>query len=359
MKPNVPLRTASKLGSVALLVVLISVLHYATGLQNMRYHSFYRELYFLPLILAGLWFGLRGAVIVSVSIAVLYLPFIRIGWDSFSPTDFDRVLSILLFNLVAIVLGFVSSREKARQKALRESESLAAMGRAISGVAHDIKTPLTAIGGFTRRVQKTLSQEDPNREKLDVVINETKRLEAMVREMLDFSGPLSLNLQSTDPVGLLRASLAVIEDEALRCKVNLEISLGQDLPNVELDPVRMEQVLINLAMNALQVSAEGGTVVIAVCRRAGELILDIVDRGPGIPRGNKEKIFRPFFTTRKGGTGLGLPIVQKIVDAHGGTVRVLENPGGGVTFQVALPIDRRVIPFRRRVIFPNGQPQGA
>lgn len=110
---------------VAILLIVISLLHYITRMQEVYYHIFYRELYFLPLILAGFWFGLKGGMATSFSIAALYLPLIVMEWHGFSPTDFDRLLETFLFNIVAVGLGIISDRQKAIEKARNEAERMA------------------------------------------------------------------------------------------------------------------------------------------------------------------------------------------------------------------------------------------
>jgi len=277
---------------VATLVVMISLFHYVSYYFQIYSHVFYRELYFFPLILAAFWFGFRGAVITSLSISTLYLPGMLMGWQCFS-LDFDKVIEILLFNVVAMVFGFISDRERAKEKALKEVESLAAIGKAISGVAHDLKTPLVAIGGLTRLVQRRLKSDDSNRETLDIVIKETQRLETMVKEMLDFSRPLKLNQAPGDLNKLVGESLTLVEDVAKRMEVKIETKL-QDLPQFLFDPMRMKQVLINLITNAIQVSPEDGTVMIRTYREGARIIFDVVDHGSGVPPDIKEKIFTPF-----------------------------------------------------------------
>ena len=122
---------------VALLVVGITALHYLTQITELHYHIFYRELYFLPIILAGLWFGLPKALWTSFSISLLYSPLIFIHWEGFSPADFDKIMEITLYNLDAFILGFLRDLQRTEHERYVEAERLAAMGRALSGVAHD------------------------------------------------------------------------------------------------------------------------------------------------------------------------------------------------------------------------------
>jgi len=228
-------------------------------------------------------------------------------------------------------------RERA-EKALRNSESLAAMGRALSIVAHEIKTPLLAIGGFAKMVHRNLPPKSKDREKLDIVLQETGRLEKMVKEMLDFSRPLELQKSLEDACGMVKETLSIVNSEAKAKEVSLEADLRQCDNPVPMDGLRIKQVLINLLMNAIQASPRGEVVMVNLHRQKGEIIFEVVDCGSGIPPDQRSEIFSLFFTTKKEGTGLGLPIVKRIVDAHRGRIEVLDNPGAGVTFRVVLPI---------------------
>ncbi len=228
-------------------------------------------------------------------------------------------------------------RERA-EKALRNSESLAAMGRALSSVAHEIKTPLLAIGGFAKMVRRNLPQGSKDRERLDIVLQETGRLEKMVKDMLDFSRPLELQKSLEDACRMVKETLSIVNSVAEAKDVSLEANLRQCDNPVPMDGWRIKQVLINLIMNAIQASPKGEIVMVNLHRQKREIIFDVVDCGSGISPDQRSEIFSPFFTTKKEGTGLGLSIVKKIVEAHKGRIEVLDNPGAGVTFRVVLPI---------------------
>ncbi len=224
------------------------------------------------------------------------------------------------------------------EKALREAENLAAMGRALSALAHDIKTPLIAIGGFTRLVQRRLDPRDNSEyDKLGIVLKETERLEKMVNNMLDFSRPLKLECSPVELDRLSEECLSVVEPVAHARNVTVRLESPPDLQPILLDSARMRQALINLMVNAVQASPEGDAVLVAIHRKYGQTVVEIVDHGPGVPGEMREEIFIPFVTSKKDGTGLGLPVVKKVVEAHGGHVRVLDTPGGGATFRVELP----------------------
>jgi signal transduction histidine kinase len=322
---------------VTLLVLGITALHYTTQMSEFHYHIFYRELYFLPIILAGFWFGLPKALWTSISISLLYLPLILIHWQGFSSNDFDKIMELILYNVDAFILGFLRDRQRIEHERYVKVESLAAMGRALSGVAHDMKTPLIAIGGFSKMVQRNFQDDDPSYKKLDIVVQETKRLENMVREMLDFSRPLRLDRFEEDLNKVVEDSLAVSGGTAEDNEVTIEKHLDRDLPVISMDALRMKQVVINLLNNAVQASPAGQTVVVKTSRINDYAAIEVTDCGCGIPMEHREEIFAPFFSTKKEGTGLGLPIVKRIIESHNGHLELLDNPERGVTFRVLLP----------------------
>lgn len=327
-----------RISIIAILVVGISSVHYLLELKYHHYHILYRELYYLPVILGGLWFGLRGALATAVGITICFLPFIFLTWEGFSPDDFSRLMELLLLYIVGLILGLFRDRERIALKKILKTERLAAIGRALAGVAHDLKTPLIAIGGYTRLVQKKMKKGDPDYGKLDIVINETRRLESMIREMLDFSRPLVLNCCKGDLRTTLEECLDIVEHQGEKRKVNVETRFTSHLPVLSFDDSRMKQCIINLLINAIQASPEGEAVIVRTSVKNGLVNVDITDRGKGIPPEKEEEVFLPFFTTKSDGTGLGLPIAKKIVEAHEGKLEVREGAVKGATFRVSLPV---------------------
>ena len=250
----------------------------------------------------------------------------------YDPSDAQQ-LSLLTDGMWKII-----QRERAK-KALRESERLAGMGRAMAAVAHDMKTPLIAIGGFSRLAQKHIEKGSPVQGKLDIVVKETQRLENMVKDMLDFSRPLELRLSRGDIRSVVDECLTIIAPQARERKVSVLNRLGNDLVPASLDFMRMKQVIINLVTNAVQASPADGEVIISGRMNSGSLTIDVIDSGCGIPPDKREEIFSPFYSTKKEGTGLGLPIVKKIVEAHRGSIEILDNPERGITFRVTVSLE--------------------
>ena len=151
-----------KAGIIAFMVAAILCLHYFTLPQEAYLHAVYRTLFYLPLILGGLWFGMRGSLLVCGTVLVLFLPYVLMHWKGFTPGNFDELLEGILFVVAAIILGLLVDRQRQAQMARAGAERLAAVGKAVSEIAHDMKAPLMAIGGFSSQVARTLEAGDPS-----------------------------------------------------------------------------------------------------------------------------------------------------------------------------------------------------
>jgi len=244
----------------------------------------------------------------------------------------------MLYVGIAFILGFLVEKERKQHRDLVRAESLAAVGQVVSEVAHDMKTPLMAIGGFAVQVSKKFPQNDSNQKKLEVVIQETARLEAMIREMLDFGRPLELQRAKIDLNELLRESMDVAQAMARKAGVELNADLSLSVPSLLLDAPKVKKVLFNLLTNAIQASPAGECVLVRTCLDKKAVLFEVTDCGCGIEEEDRESVFHPFFSTKKGGTGLGLGIVKKIVDTHGGEASFHPNPEKGVTFTMRFPL---------------------
>lgn len=323
---------------IAVMIGGILCFHYLTFPELRYYHAVYRMLFYLPLVLGSLWFGMKGAIYICVSVSVLFLPHAIRQWQWFSLEDFHRLSEGVLYIGIALILGFLVERERKKQRAFVRVRGLAAVGKAVSEIAHDMKTPLMAIGGFAKQVFKKLEPDNPDRKKLGLVIQETAHLESMVREMLDFGKPVELQFTEIDFNELVSNSVRVAQPMAKENGVELETDLASSLPSVVLDAPRVKQILSNLITNAIQASHTGDRV--RVCTRLNSLgiMLEVADHGEGIAKEYHESIFHPFFSTKREGTGLGLGIVKKIVETHGGEVSFRINQEKGVTFTVRLPL---------------------
>ncbi|MFW8600396.1 sensor histidine kinase [Desulfobacterota bacterium M19] len=326
-------------GFVFILIIAITALHYLTLREETVRHLVYRELYFLPIILLGLWFGLGGGLIASLLTTVLYIPSIP-SWSSAALMEHNLgyFLEIILFNIVGPLVGWLRNREFQLSREKCKAEHLASMGQAVSCIAHDMKTPLTAIGGFIYQARKRLSAPDRADERLAHAEEQVKRMEHMVLSMLAFAKPLNLECKPESLSNLIQDTVTTISEKARRHKIRLQVEIQGDKQTLlYCDRHRLQQGLMNLLVNAIEASPPHGLVTVRGLTRKKEIWIEVIDQGKGIPAAERQKILQPFMTTKRGGTGLGLPIVNKVITAHTGRLEINNNPPAGTLFRLRLP----------------------
>ena len=225
----------------------------------------------------------------------------------------------------------------------KKIDRLVSLGELSAYVAHEIRNPLTGIRTTVQFVGSKFRPNDARREDLDDVIKELDRIEQIITGLLLFARPPAARSQPCDLHGVIDKTLDLLEAQLGEAQVRLTREYAEDVPEVVADPDLMQQVFLNLCLNAIQAMPEGGelSVTTAVRRyRTRRSMVDVSfhDTGVGIPRDLMEKIFDPFFTTRTMGTGLGLPISVQIVRDAGGLITAKNNSGGGATLRVSLPV---------------------
>ncbi|MFN8586514.1 MAG: ATP-binding protein [Candidatus Eisenbacteria bacterium] len=225
----------------------------------------------------------------------------------------------------------------------KKIDRLVSLGELSAYVAHEIRNPLTGIRTTVQFVASKFKPRDPRREDLDDVIKELDRIEQIITGLLLFARPPQARPQPCDVHLVLARTLDLMELQLGDAQVTVTRGYAEDLPQVWADPDLLQQVFLNLCLNAVQAMPQGGelTITTGVRRyrtRRSLVDVSIRDTGVGIPRDLMEKIFDPFFTTRSMGTGLGLPISVQIVREAGGVVTAKNNPGGGATLRVSLPV---------------------
>jgi PAS domain S-box-containing protein len=235
----------------------------------------------------------------------------------------------------AIVRDVTALKQMERQ--LVESERLAAIGELAAVVAHEVRNPLAGIRGGCELLLEGYPKDDPRHDIGFEVIHQVDRLNRMVHDLLLYSRPKAMDPVPTDLHALLDRIVQVLQDDPDDAAVTIERRFDSPVAVVPIDGRQMEQVFMNLVLNAIQAMHHKGTVTIATRAVHDGVAVSVSDTGPGIPADALPRIFKPFFTTRAQGTGLGLAIVDKIVRGHGGTVRVESQPGTGAVFTVTLP----------------------
>ena len=319
------------------MLLVLSVLHANTPHYLDHLATGVHRLFFVPLFLASLLFGLRGGLLCAALISLNNLPL----FFSSRPLDATSLLNLAmeigLYFVAGAITGFFVDREKREARRLKQAQDLALLGQAAAAVAHEIKTPLVAIGGFALQLQRELPPEHPHHKKLGIIVDQVAHMERLLREMLDYSRPLELSLEEQRLEELVSEVVSLCRPLAREAGVGLDWEVSPPDCCSRLDGARMKQVLLNLVQNAVQASPRGSRVRVAIQREGDQVLVSVSDQGCGIPPAQRDKVFSPFFTTKSGGTGLGLPVSQKIVSAHGGRLELARSDARGTTFLVYLP----------------------
>ncbi len=220
------------------------------------------------------------------------------------------------------------------------SEKLASLGKLAAGVAHEINNPLTGILTNSSLLLEDLAADDPRREDVEVMVNETIRCREIVKRLLDFAKQSKPQKKLTDINSLIENIILLVRNQASFRNIRIDKDLAADIPGIQADADQVQQVFINIVLNAAEAMTKGGMLTITSRISRSKDFIEIIfkDSGPGIPEAMREKIFDPFFTTKEHGTGLGLSISYGIIEQHGGTISVDSTPGEGSVFTIELPI---------------------
>jgi two-component system sensor histidine kinase HydH len=226
---------------------------------------------------------------------------------------------------------------KQLQLQLLERERLAAVGELAAMVAHEVRNPLAGIRGGCEILLEAYPEGDTRHDIGVEIIHQVDRLSRTVHDLLLFARPKAMDRVPTDLHVLIERIVHVLHDDPANTSVEIVRDFGSDVPIVHADGRQMEQVLLNLVLNAIQAMNRTGTVTIVTRAHGRQVVVSVSDTGPGIPPDKIGRIFEPFFTTRAQGTGLGLAIVKKIIEAHGGLIEAASKAGSGATFTATLP----------------------
>jgi signal transduction histidine kinase len=325
---------------IAVSIILVTVLHFLTPLDQIVWHEIYQRLYYIPIIAAALLFGLRGGLAASLFTSLIYIPHIFLHWQhGHFDYSINQYAEIVIFNLVGGTMGALGDRlRQARERAERnaverqaayeelqrtfeqllQAEKLAALGELSAGIVHEVRNPLGAIKGAVEILEDELAENSPRREFADLAKKEVERLDKLVGEFLRFARPATLLVEPNDLNNIVESVAALIANQAASQSVFIEKDLQRNLPKVSVDGEQIKQVLLNLAINSLQAMKRGGRLTLRTLRNEKFCVIEIEDTGSGIDAEILPKIFDPFFTTKEKGVGLGLSIAHKIVAQHNG-----------------------------------------
>lgn len=356
-----------RLGAVASVMAKLGLCYLLIGLSGGVSSSFYPTL-LLPVISAATSFGRAGFAAVTVAACGEYVSFLLyLDWQNqYLPEDQVRelILRVLLLPAVGFLTHQLASANRAEARKLqqvaddlaaanrslaeaeaqvRRADRLAALGQLTAGLAHELRNPLGTIRTSAEMLKRSVAGENEvAREMAGYIAEEVDRTNSLITRFLEFARPQPLRLEASDLHGMLDRAIARFEKESDRGGVSVFKNYSPDVPPVKLDAELLERVVVNLLSNAAQASAPGGVVTVktrlAAAGGNSAVEISVIDRGAGIEPRQLENIFNPFFTTKAGGVGLGLPVCSKIVSEHGGEIAVESSLGEGSVFRVYLPV---------------------
>jgi signal transduction histidine kinase len=247
-------------------------------------------------------------------------------------------LSLLFLVAVGLVFLKLTYSLAQTEMAILRADALTSLGRMAAHMAHEIRNPLSIIRGAVERLCVSPAMSEADKELLGFLPDEVDRLDGIVSRYLDFARVEPPRLAMENLEDLVKETVALFQRELTEKRVRVQISSAPNMPSLRLDAPRIKQALLNLLLNATQSMPEGGEIHINLSQAKKKVRLDISDTGTGIPGVQLDKIFEPFYTTKKKGSGLGLAIVANVVEDHKGKVQVRSKPNQGTIFSIFLPI---------------------
>jgi signal transduction histidine kinase/CheY-like chemotaxis protein len=268
-------------------------------------------------------------------------PFRQVEWDMFLLVVRQAALAMENARLYAELREYVRRIEESQQALIR-AEKMAAAGRLTASIAHEINNPLQAVQNCMHLATRNELSPRKRREYIDLANHELDRLMRTVQRMLDFYRPGSVDPQRVNIVALLRRVIKLLSAQLQARKIQVISRFSSKIPSVFAVSSQLEQVFINLFLNAYDVMPDGGELHVSA-HVADEMVEVLVqDSGPGVSAENRSRIFEPFVSTKKGGTGLGLTVSYGIIAAHGGSLDLVSGRGPGACFRVSLPLKEKV-----------------
>jgi two-component system, NtrC family, sensor histidine kinase HydH len=343
---------------IVLGIALVSLGHYFLPPSLLLWHNIFQRLYYLPIVFAAVAFGWPGGVAAAACSMMCYLPHIAMTWRMNPAYSANQYAEIMVFFLVGIVTGTLADRERKRrqelQKAaeqlsrvyrelqdsfeqLKRADRLAAIGQLAASLAHEIRNPLGSIEGAIDILERNPESESKRDEFLPIMKKECNRLRRLLTNLLNFARPRQPQIRPVNVRQVIDTVCSLARHSAERQDILLKQDLPDDLPDIKGDEEQLQQVILNLALNAIQAMSSSGEVLFSARPALDRVVVRVRDQGDGIASADLDRIFDPFYTTKENGTGLGLAVAHQIVEQHGGSIRVERNPDRGTTFTLELP----------------------
>jgi two-component system sensor histidine kinase HydH len=315
--------------------LIITYLHYSTIETIHALHDIYMQLYYIPLFVGALVFGLRGALLTYLFVAILYLPYMAGSWTGHFLFETKRVVFLLFSGIFSVLAGFLVDRDRKRKKQMERERYLSGLGQAAAAIVHDLKNPLISLEGFARRVQEGKGDAAAA---AGAIMESVQIMQDIVHNVLDFARPIGIEPQEIDARNVITRACELCSGKAGAKGVRLSVDVP-DMPlDVIMDGIQVHRALANLVNNAIEASEAGQGVTVRAFPGEGYLSITISDEGSGMDGQTRENLFIPFFTKKMGGTGLGMPIAKKIIEAHRGRIEIRSRPGKGTEIALRLPL---------------------
>lgn len=339
--------TSPRIGRIVSVAAIASL-----GALDWTVGGYFSRFYSLPVALSALADGWRGGLAAAVVSSIVLLS--KPGNEDLVGRDSESLALVGLGLLVGVLLeriqkqkrhyqalteqlSAVNEKVQANFEGMKRVERLSALGQLSAGLAHEIRNPLASIAGAAAILQRNKDLEPKHEKCIEIIAHECQRLDGLLTTFLNFARPRPPHFQAVDLDPVLR-NVVELASHGLRGKtVHYKKEAEPGLPLVECDSEQLEQVLLNLMINAMEASPEGETVTLAAVAQGGKVAIRVIDQGSGVAPAHVDQLFDPFFTTKEHGTGLGLPVAHQIVTQMGGSLLAQRNPGRGMMFSVILP----------------------
>ncbi len=350
-------RKARRIQAAVVISLLASILaaYLATLGTSPFVGKILRYLFFLPIVMAALWFGWRGGLAAAMLATMLYLP---------ADPNEDAVVEAVDLFLIGSIMGILADRERRKrillQQAtrelgaaydqlqdnmvrLRQAERLSATGQLAASLAHEIRTPLASIEGAAEMLDGHIAPALRS-EMTGILRKESRRLSRLLADLLNYAKPRPPEFTKNDVRDVVSAVVILASPSARQYDVKLHFAPPRSPVPLYCDAEQLQQLLLNLTLNAVQSMPNGGEIEFAAELGPESVVLRVADTGPGIPPEQRDCIFDPFYTTKPDGTGLGLAVCSQIVAAHQGKILILNREPHGSEFVVELPVRQGTTP---------------
>jgi two-component system, NtrC family, sensor histidine kinase HydH len=352
-------------GNIVSILLKLAISYVLIGVTGGLTSSYYLIL-LLPLVSAATTLGVVGSALFTLVCCGAYVSFLlpiyidRTVYEIDADTERELFLRLIIFAATGYLINTLAAAAREQTKkfksvaeqlaaanrslseaeaAMRRSERLAALGQLSAGLAHELRNPLGTIKASAEMLTRGVpADNEVAREVAGFISSEVDRTNLLVTRFLEFARPLQLRLASVDLTQVLDSAVGNLERGSPHYDVSVYKNYAPEIGTLSLDADLMERVFYNLLLNAAQATPAGGVITVKTRLADGAAEISVIDRGSGIASKDRESIFNPFFTTKPEGVGLGLAIVSKIVDDHGGKIAVESEPGKGSIFRVYLPI---------------------